>query len=181
MKETFIEIIDYIKKPTNEKDSNTNYKYRSRKFFLILLICLITSFALSPIILVFEYFEIVDMENHKVEEMLKNMSNLQNFIAISLVAPLFEELLFRAPITAFKKPLFFKIAFYTFTLLFGYVHLTNFDINTNTLLFSFFLVLPQIILGFYLGYIRVKFGLLWAILLHSSYNSIVFILSLLEP
>ena len=62
-------------------------------------------------------------------------------------------------------------------LLFGFVHITNFDFTTSVLLLSPILVLPQLLVGGYFGYIRVRFGLQWSILLHGSYNCFFILLS----
>ena len=64
-----------------------------------------------------------------------------------------------------------KIGFYFLTIAFGLVHLSNFVITNNVIYFAPILVAPQIVLGGYLGFIRVKFGLLYSILLHAAYNA----------
>ena len=102
---------------------------------------------------------------------MKSMSKTVLFMVAVIAAPLLEELLFRAPITLFQNKKYFKIVFYTFALVFGFIHLSNFEITTNVLLLAPILVAPQIILGGYLGFIRVRFGLIWSILLHASYNA----------
>ncbi|AUC83948.1 CPBP family intramembrane metalloprotease [Polaribacter sp. ALD11] len=177
MKETFLNLITYLKNPVLEKDSNTSLNYRFTIFFRILIISLLTGIIISPIFALIEEMGWVNMQNHKVEAMFENMGILQMFLLGAIAVPAIEEALFRGPITAFKKPKYFKIAFYAFALLFGFIHITNFDITTNTLLLSPLLVLPQILLGGYFGYIRVRFGLQWSILLHGCYNGTLILLS----
>ena len=53
-----------------------------------------------------------------------------------IAAPLLEELLFRAPITLFQNKKYFKIVFYTFALVFGFIHLSNFEITRDNLIIS---------------------------------------------
>lgn len=53
------------------------------------------------------------------------------------------------------------------------MHISNFEMSTQVLLFSPLLVAPQISVGFLLGYIRVKFGLLWSMALHAIYNMVL--------
>lgn len=173
MKETFNEIVAYLKYPVLEKDSNTDLNYRLKKFLHLLIISILTGLLASFLIGALDEFDLVNMDNHKMEDMMKNMSNSMIFFMAVILAPLLEEAIFRAPLTAFKKGKQFKIAFYVFALLFGYVHLSNFNITTNILIFSPILVLPQILLGGYLGFIRVRFGLIWSILLHAAYNGIL--------
>ena len=173
MIKTLKELISYLKNPFLGESENTNLNYRFGVFFYLLLICLATGFLISPIFAILENLEFINLENHAAEQMMKNFSKFEVIIFGVFLAPLLEEAIFRAPLTAFKEPKYFKIAFYVFAILFGFVHLTNFEITRTILLLSPVLVLPQILLGFYLGFIRVKFGLLWSILLHASYNGIL--------
>ncbi|MGJ8745748.1 CPBP family intramembrane glutamic endopeptidase [Polaribacter sp.] len=179
MKETFLNLINYLKNPVLEKDSNTTLKYRFKIFFHLLIISIITGIIIAPFFAILEELQLVNMENHKIEAMFKDMGVLQIIALAAILVPIIEEAIFRAPITAFKKPLYFKVAFYSFALLFGFVHISNFDITTNVLLLSPLLVLPQILLGGYLGYIRVRFGIQWSMLLHGTYNCILILLSML--
>lgn len=179
MKETFQDLISYLKNPVLEEDSNTDINYRLKIFGHLLITCLVTGLAISPLFSLLEYLNFIDMSTHKVEEMFAGMSKIQMLLVAAVVAPLLEEAIFRAPITLFKDKKSFKIAFYVFAVLFGYVHISNFEITTNVLLFSPLLVLPQILLGGYLGFIRVRFGLHWAIFLHAAYNGILVCLSFL--
>ncbi len=177
MIETFNELISYLKNPVLEKDDNTSLKYRKRKFIHLLFICIITGSLLMPLFWVLEYAELVNFDNHAMEELLKSFNFPIIFLFAVIVAPALEEILFRAPITLFKQPQTFKSMFYVFAVLFGIVHITNYEISTNVLLFSPILIAPQTILGGYLGFIRVRFGLLWSILLHAFYNATFLLLT----
>lgn len=76
-------------------------------------------------------------------------------------------------IKEFFKTNFF-IIFYFSALFFGLVHLSNF-INLKEVWFLFpVLVLPQIIGGLTLGYLRVRLGLVYAIISHTLTNLIPF-------
>jgi len=65
--------------------------------------------------------------------------------------------------------------FYFMTIVFGGIHLTNFNLYT---LENFWIIpalyIPQTICGFLFGYIRLKYGMIWCILQHSLYNTVVF-------
>jgi hypothetical protein len=87
-----------------------------------------------------------------------------------ILAPVLEELIFRGPLIFFRNSRFFPYIFYGITLLFGFYHITNFELSRQVLLLSPLLVAPQLCVGVFLGYIRVRFGLLWAMLLHALYN-----------
>ena len=177
MKETFLNLVDYLKNPILEKDTNTNLKYRFQIFFKILVISILTGFIITPIFALIQELDLVNMENHKLEEAFKDMGIPLMILIGAIIVPIIEEAIFRGPITLFSKPKSFKIAFYIFALIFGFVHLSNFELTTNVLLLSPILVLPQIILGGYLGYIRVRFGLQWSMLLHGTYNLFFLLIS----
>ncbi len=170
MKDTFNELVNYLKNPVLEKDTNQENSYRFKKFFHLLVISILTGAALTPLFALIEHLGWVDMNTHAMEELMKNMSKISFSICCNC-APLLEELFFRAPITLFQNKKYFKIVFYAFAVIFGLIHLSNFKITTNVLLLAPILVAPQIILGGYLGFIRVRFGLQWSILLHASYNA----------
>ncbi|AHM61711.1 hypothetical protein D770_17295 [Flammeovirgaceae bacterium 311] len=63
--------------------------------------------------------------------------------------------------------------FYGAAIIFALVHLINFQLNARILLMAPLLVLPQLLLGLILGYLRVRLGLIWAIALHGVYNALV--------
>ncbi|TDQ23739.1 CPBP family intramembrane glutamic endopeptidase [Tenacibaculum caenipelagi] len=177
MKETFHELIAYLKNPVLEKDSNQDTSYRFQKFFHLLIISILTALVLTSLFLLIEHFEWVDMNDHAVEELLKTNSKWSVIFFAVILAPTLEELFFRAPITLFHNKKSFKIAFYVFAILFGLIHLTNYNFTINLLLFAPILIAPQTILGGYLGFIRVRFGLTWSILLHACYNAFFVLIS----
>ncbi|MEO1653568.1 MAG: CPBP family intramembrane glutamic endopeptidase [Bacteroidota bacterium] len=62
--------------------------------------------------------------------------------------------------------------YYFSALLFGFFHLSNYELPVYQLiLLSPILVLPQILLGFILGYLRIKRGILAPICLHILHNT----------
>lgn len=75
------------------------------------------------------------------------------------------------------KSKYFKYVFYGSALLFGLIHISNFAPLNHRLLFLYpIFVLPQIGMGLALGYVRLKLkdGLIWAVLLHSFINLLGF-------
>jgi len=177
MIETFSELIKYLRNPVLEEDNNQGKFYRLKKFLHLLAISILTAVILSPLFVLIEYLGWVDMNTHAMEELMKSMSKIKLFLFAVIMAPLLEELVFRAPITLFRRKKHFKLIFYTFAITFGLVHLSNFSITTNVLLLAPILVAPQIILGSYLGFIRVRFGLIWSIILHATYNAFFILIS----
>ncbi len=71
---------------------------------------------------------------------------------------------------------YFWILFYLSVFLFGFAHLSNYSLPAWKLaLLAPILVLPQTLLGFILGYLRVRFGFLYAVLLHMIHNALLII------
>lgn len=167
------ELFTFLKNPTVEKDENTQFGYRIQKFGYLLAISLATSFLLTPIFALIEQTGLVNMDKHAMEEMMESFSKPMLFFLVVIIAPFFEELIFRGPITLFKNSKYFKSIFYGIAILFGLIHITNFDITQNVLLVSPLLVAPQICLGAYFGFIRVRFGLVWSMAIHACYNGIL--------
>ena len=66
------------------------------------------------------------------------------------------------------------------TVAFGLMHITNFEPSLNIYLLAPILVAPQILIGINLGYLRVRFGLIWSILFHAFYNGILMSIALLS-
>ena len=118
----------------------------------------------------------IDIGDHKTEDLFEKYSFIIIFFLMVIIAPIIEEIIFRGPLIFFKKNTYFQWVYYFSCLLFGLVHLGNFD-NANDLLWlTPLLVAPQIVMGFFLGYLRVKLGLQYAVLMHMSHNGILFLL-----
>lgn len=179
MKEIVNELIAFIKNPVLGKDENTNFTYRLKKFFSIFIISLVTSFFFTILISFVEESGFISSEEHSVSDIFEKKGTVYFFVFAVIIIPIIEESIFRAPLTLFKNKKTFKIAFYAFAITFGFLHITNYEITKNILLFSPLLIAPQIFAGLYFGFIRVKFGLLWSIALHASYNALLFSIFLL--
>jgi len=137
----------------------------------------------------------VEDTDHEIMTLLDQPLYL--FLAAVIAAPILEELLFRFPIGRWWKipaMLFgekvnefsfvtwwtsnFKTLFWIFTLIFAAVHFSNFSSSVSIYLAPI-LVLPQLVLGIMLGYIRVGWGTRYSILFHAIHNAIPLSLLLL--
>lgn len=176
MIKTFEEILSFIKNPVLKQDENQDFSYRFNKLIHILFLAIISTFTVTIFTSIFEAIGWLDYGKHAIDDILKSASNIEFLLLAVVLAPLLEELIFRAPLTLFKKQKQFKIAFYATTILFGYMHIFNYDITANVIVFSPFLIGPQLVVGMYLGYIRIQFGLIWSMALHALFNG--FLLSL---
>jgi membrane protease YdiL (CAAX protease family) len=68
---------------------------------------------------------------------------------------------------------FFPAIFYTFVLLFGFVHFSNYTDRSSIWYIAPLLVLPQIIVGLVLGYVRMRYGFWYSVLGHAIYNGML--------
>lgn len=64
----------------------------------------------------------------------------------------------------------FPVVFYVFTFVFAVVHLDNYPFSWTVVLLFPLLVLPQFVIGTFLGYIRIKLGIVWSMAFHGIHN-----------
>lgn len=167
------ELLLFAKNPSYKENIEIPIADKFSILFKLLVIALGASILLLMVAGVLESLLQLEMGKHAMDDLFGNYSVPIIFFLAVIVAPFFEELLFRGPLIFFKDSKYFKLVFYLFTIAFGFMHISNFEINTQVLLFSPLLVAPQISVGFLLGYIRVKFGLIWSMALHAVYNMIL--------
>lgn len=75
----------------------------------------------------------------------------------------------------------FGFLFYLSVFVFGLVHIFNYSpLTWQTWLLAPVLVLPQFIVGSMLGFIRVRYGILYAILFHAAVNASLLVFLLFE-
>ncbi len=73
---------------------------------------------------------------------------------------------------------YFKFIFYISALVFGLLHINNLDFPGYAVIVLPIMVLPQIFSGLLLGFMRMKYGFIYSVLLHMSFN-IIFSIHLL--
>ena len=71
--------------------------------------------------------------------------------------------------------------FYSLTILFALIHISNFSYSASHLLFAPIIVLPQFVASFLFGFIRIKQGFIWGFFLHALHNAIFLVPVLLFP
>jgi hypothetical protein len=86
----------------------------------------------------------------------------------------------QAKIKRFYQKYFFLI-FYSTTLLFGLAHVLNWENIADVWYLTPLLVIPQIIIGSFLGFIRMKFGFIYAMLYHGLHNGMLVFPFLIIP
>jgi hypothetical protein len=168
-----LQVLHYIKNPVYEEDEVYNLKHRFNVLIKLLALALFISLILGMGIGILESSTTLDLGKHAMDLLLEQYSLWVVFLAGVILAPVLEELVFRGPLIFFRNSRFFPYVFYAITLIFGFYHITNFELSREVLLLSPLLVAPQLCVGIFLGYIRVRFGLLWAMLLHALYNFVL--------
>jgi membrane protease YdiL (CAAX protease family) len=69
----------------------------------------------------------------------------------------------------------FKLMFYFSAVAFGFMHVFNFgELTLTTLLLFPLITMPQIIMGFICGYLRINYGFIYGLGFHSIINFIAF-------
>ena len=91
-------------------------------------------------------------------------------ISAVIIAPLIEEWLFRYPLGINRRKYYFKWLYYSLSVLFGLIHIFTYDFDHTHLPYIPFITMTQIVSGFIFGYIRIVYGFLYGILLHSLFN-----------
>lgn len=72
----------------------------------------------------------------------------------------------------------FKWIFYFSILVFGLVHIMNYEINIYSLLLTPLIILPQLISGSFYGFIRVQYGIIYGIIAHILNNTLIFLITM---
>ena len=166
-------LLDFFKNPVYKIDKDLSLKYKFIILGQLLAIALFISLGIAMLIGVLEEVTELDFGEHALDELFSEYSPEFIFLIVVIIAPILEELIFRGPLYLFRRSAYFGLIFYLFSLAFGFYHITNFEVTTTILYLSPLLVSPQLIIGLLLGYIRVRLGLGWSILLHACYNFVL--------
>lgn len=203
-KSTISNLYSFSKNPTEDINKNQSVSFKLKAFITILLLnvflMIVIGFAIQSLM---EYFGI-KQEEHAIAKALNQLPFGIIFLMGCVFIPFLEEIIFRLPllyknnyllkifvfilteigITKKEKAILiwnkhYKYVFYFYTIAFALMHLMNFPFSKTILLLTPFIVLPQFILGILTGYLRVKFGFLWGLLLHILNNVIFLIVPIL--
>ncbi|MEN8789615.1 MAG: CPBP family intramembrane glutamic endopeptidase [Flavobacteriaceae bacterium] len=171
--ETYRDLLQFIKKPEYQQIEGWDLKTRISLLVKLLALSLLLSFTIAIILSALENITDLDLGEHAINLLFEEYSPVFILLVVAVLAPIIEELIFRGPLYLFRNNRYFGIIFYLITLIFGFYHITNFEINPTVIYLAPLLVSPQLFIGLILGYVRVKLGLIWAMLLHSIYNIVL--------
>lgn len=164
------EVLAFARHPVYASDPDRNWKYRVGVLLELTLWCLGVNLALGTLAGMVASAAGADLGTHRVETFLEQYPPLFVAAYAIVIAPVLEEALFRGPLYFFRRPGLFPRAFYGFTIAFGLLHAFNFPGWRQFWTLLPLLIAPQCATGVFLGFIRVRFGLVWSIGLHALYN-----------
>ena len=122
MRETLENLISYLRNPILKKDPNKNILHRVKVLFILLLTSLCISFFISIVIGILHASGFIQESKHVFDDISENFSGITILFLAAIFAPVVEEAIFRAPLTLFKNPKYFRSAFYGSAVVFGYIH-----------------------------------------------------------
>ena len=200
IKETYKDFTVFLKRPVCQQDPIQTWRQKAKRLFSLLVIEIPIMVILVAVISGIGELGLVNMENHKVAVFLQESSVWEIFLLMVVIVPFVEELIFRlylrfrynylarliillasvagkqnkTKIETYLTNFWasrFKGIFYLSAIIFGFVHLANFEYTIPVLLLSPILVAPQFILGLFLGYLRVKYTLNLGYFMHAIHNA----------
>jgi hypothetical protein len=149
------------------------------------------------LILLIQQISNLDLDNHAVSDLSNQFGMIGLILLGGIISPFIEEIIFRLPLNYRRNYLFklvgtvvgkrrvknfwfkyYTVFFYLFIIAFGLVHISNYkDESLAILILSPILVLPQIIGGTIMAYLRMKLGFFWGFLQHAIFNSALLIIA----
>ena len=205
---TFHALWRFIKKPVELSEDKASLQLKIGTCLALFLIQIPPLLVLMSLISGLEQLGLWEEDMHSLQKIFQEMEPVLIFLFAVIVAPLFEEVMFRL-ILKFRSNFlilwsihigvalhlgqkrsllktarkvwgkFYGWIFYLMAVAFGLMHIMNFEPSLNIYLLAPILVAPQILIGINLGYLRVRFGLIWSILFHALYNGILMSIALL--
>ena len=200
--ETYNDFISFLKNPVEQKDPIQTVNQKTKRFFALLLLDITVAFIVIGIFYAINIFVPIDKVMEQYMEDFYNLPIWLIFLSAVVIAPLWEELVFRLPLrykynylarfiifisgitgrqNKIKVKYFlrnfsrkhFRFIFYFFAILFGLIHITNYEFSLKILLLLPILTFSQFFGGLCMGYLRVKYNLILAIIFHAVYNAII--------
>lgn len=202
------DLLYFLKHPTEKAYTDQSIKEKAKKFLTILLIDIVIVGVLMVLASLLEEWGFINSQEHKLMELLRDSSIWVFLLNVILIAPLFEELIFRGYLRYKNNYLLrfliflvgitgesnrlkvedfvkkgwhkhYKIVLYFSALLFASIHIFNFENFSEMILFIPILIAPQFVMGLLLAYLRTRHTVKLGILLHFTHNSIAIAITLL--
>ncbi len=176
LKNETLNLLRFIRKP-NDFQVNYTFKQKISLIFNVLVLEIIFSLLIIfPSQYLAEQFIIVEET-----EIFKNLTVFETVVLVVIMAPLAEEIIFRYSLRynkLFSKFVtketwdkIFPFIVYIFSILFGFIHLSNYTNDSwKFYAFSPLIIASQLTGGLLLSYIRVQLNILYSMLYHAIWN-----------
>jgi membrane protease YdiL (CAAX protease family) len=198
LSKTYRRLFRFIRKPDDQSSADVRF---SSKLRTLLALFLLNATLVCIWMFVVSFLGIDNLENANAN--LLEMPFGKMLLIGVITIPLLEEILFRFPMKYERNYLlhlliaavglfapakhrsailanarslwsrFFGLFFYGMTLVFAFAHLNNYVDAEKLLIWSPFLIFTQFLTGLVLGYIRIRFGLLWSWGYHALFNFVL--------
>lgn len=182
IKTTLLDFWGFLKKPMDRKEER-NFWSKFRIIFIFLGVELLFLFC---ILVPLEYF--IELFLNVREKLSYKYDTLEmSFLSGLIFAPISEEIMFRwwlrrrSMVSVKSWDRIFPYLLYISSIIFGLIHLSNYENDS----ISFYLLAPiiigsQMIGGFVLAFIRIRFNLFWSIFYHFLWNLVMFLIMIGE-
>lgn len=196
--DTLHRLLSFLKKPDQGSYRRMDAKFKIATFFSLLLLNVV--FATIWIAC---YTWFTNFEWGKTSHLVSFYNIWLVVLVFVLVVPFIEELIFRLPLKYKRNYLlrfviflgtkygpessrerfegtvlrlwrtYFWVFFYTSCLIFALMHIFNYTDYKQILMWSPLLTSVQLLLGFIVSYLRIRFGFLWGLYFHAMYNMLI--------
>lgn len=208
IRETYKDFSAFLKRPADRQDSVQTWQHKTKRLFSLLAIDIPIMIIIMAVIHGIENLGLFSLEDHKLNLLIQQLPIWMIMLFGIVIVPFIEELVFRLylrfnhnflvrliilfasltgrqnkiKIETYLKNLWkaiFSVIFYFSALIFGIVHLVNFEFTISILFLFPVLIAPQFIMGLFLGYLRVKYSFVLGFLMHAIHNAVFIVASLI--
>ena len=201
LKNAYSDLFIFLKKPVDAPTNNRPIASKAKRLFTILLLDISLMAICLLLLKIIESTGLYSTNDNKLNELLKTMPAAVFAILGVLIIPFTEEVIFRlylryntnyllrflvslsfvagkknkVRVEAWVKKIWhqqYRYIFYLAALLFGFIHIFNYEYDLKMLILFPLITIPQIVGGILLGYLRVRFNLIWGFFLHALHNAI---------
>jgi len=175
MKQIITNFFSFIRKPKDFQYSGNDKSYKWKVFFTLFIA------ELALLVIYLPIFYLIDNYITIEDAFELNLNVISSFLLLVLLIPFLEEVFFRLGLR--RKGLieiffneqqwekYFPVFIYTSSIIFGLVHISNYvNFSWWFILLSPILVLSQLIGGFILTYLRVRFNFWLGFMYHALWN-----------
>ena len=108
MTKTLSELIQYLLNPVLEIDDNKSFSYRFKILIYLCFISFMFSFFISTITSFLTFLGVLNEISHITDSLFDDSNGIKILFFAAILAPIFEELIFRGPLIYLNNPRFLK-------------------------------------------------------------------------